>query len=104
MTEEQAKTVLSQMGGIGKLIAMVGAKDFLRGTNNDTGLPYLAFKFKGAKHVNYIRITLEPTDVYTVFFGNVKGLTFRPGCEFVGVHADRLIPTFEQHTGLYLRF
>jgi hypothetical protein len=103
MTAEQAQTVLSQMGGTGKLSAMVGAKDFMRGNNPD-GTPFVSFKFKGCERCNFVRITLAPDDTYTVSFGKIAGMKFLTGPVYEGTYADRLIPTFEQHTGLYLRF
>jgi hypothetical protein len=42
MTEAQANTLIRQLGGVGKLTAMIGASGFARGTTD--GHPSLSFK------------------------------------------------------------
>lgn len=104
MTEAQASTLIRQMGGMGKLTAMVGATGFGRGVTD--GHPSLTFKFKGSKKANVVTIILDPSDTYTLRFAKMGGAaTFykmTPAGEFSGVYADALKPTFEQFTGLYL--
>jgi hypothetical protein len=100
MTDAQASTLLRQMGGMGRLVAMTGAKDFLR-TERD-GIPALAFKFKGSPKANYVAILLDPSDTYTLHFGKIVKYDLKPTGTFEGVYADRLKSVFEDFTGLYL--
>lgn len=104
MTEAQASTLLRQMGGMGKLTAMIGASGFGRGTTD--GHPSLTFKFKGSKKANVVTIILDPSDTYTLRFVKMGSAAtaykVTPAGEFSGVYADALKPTFERFTGLYL--
>ena len=54
-----ANTILSQIGGTGRLVAMTGAKHFTYSDNS------LSFQFKGSRKTNALRITLDPSDTYT---------------------------------------
>lgn len=104
MTEAQASTLIRQLGGMGKLTAMIGASGFGRGTTD--GHPSLTFKFKGSKKANVVTIILDPSDTYTVRFmrmaGPSKFYAVTPTGEASGVYADQLRAVFERHTGLYL--
>jgi hypothetical protein len=100
MDAETASTLIKQLGGMGKLTAMVGAKDIVRTERN--GHPALSFKFKGSTKANYVNIALDPSDTYTLQFGKIVKYDLKPTGEFHGVHAAQLKPTFEQFTGLYL--
>jgi len=104
MTEAQASTLIRQMGGMGKLTAMLGASGFGRGSTD--GHPSLTFKFKGSKKANVVTIILDPSDTYTLRFAKMasaaKFYEVTPAGEFSGVYADALKPTFERFTGLYL--
>jgi len=98
---EIANTTLSQLGGSGRLSAMVGAKHFL---SHEDGS--LTFKFKGSRKMNYVRITLDASDTYTVSlqkFSPSKG-TVKVVEEISGVYNDMLKSIFESKTGLYLSF
>lgn len=57
-SQEVALTILSQLGGSGRLSAMIGAHTFTSDTNS------LSFKIKArAKNgIKGIRITLDPSD------------------------------------------
>lgn len=89
-----AKTILEQLGGMGMLKMMIGAKDFAADDKSVT------FKIgKNAKAVRALRITLEPTDTYSVgIFGN--GWKLRK--EINDVYVDVLRETLERETGMYL--
>jgi hypothetical protein len=104
MTEAQASTLIRQMGGMGKLTAMLGASGFGRGSTD--GHPSLTFKFKGSKKANVVTIILDPSDTYTLRFAKMasaaKFYEVTPTGEFSGVYAAQLKPVFERFTGLYL--
>ena len=94
-----AQTILAQLGG-NRFIAMIGAKNLLA---TESGLQ---FHFpKGAKsRANVCRITLSPSDLYTVEFMAYNRRTFdcKPvGQADFGVYADQLQALFTARTGLY---
>lgn len=94
-----AKTILDQMGGLRRIQAMTGAKDFLHGTN------WVSFKFpnKQRSKPNYVKITLDASDTYTVEFGRIVGYDLKNTKSTSMVYADQLVELFERTTGLYLR-
>jgi hypothetical protein len=92
---EIAKTILKQLGGAGKLVAMTGAYNFV-----DMGKG-LAFKIKNAKS-NYIKITLTSLDLYNVEIGRIRGTTYKVVAEAQNLYADQLVPFIEKTTGMYL--
>jgi len=94
-----ANIILAQLGGGGRLRAMIGAKDFSGGDN------VLTFRFaaRAKNGANTIRITLEPSDTYKVEFHSVRGRTVKLKGSFDDIYAEDLIPLFERETGLYLR-
>lgn len=55
-----AKTIIEQMGGAGKIRAMVGVKTFIASEDG------VSFHFKGSRKMNYVEITLDPSDTYTM--------------------------------------
>jgi hypothetical protein len=99
--QQIAQTILEQMGGKGKIVAMTGARDFLI---LDRGIQ---FSFpKAIAGINRVKIILTDADLYDIEFGSVRrkdGIptyTRRNLCE--GVYADRLKKIFEKETGLFL--
>ena len=96
---EVAKTIYSQIGN--KAFTMMGADHFGSGIEDDQA--YLQFKIKGCKHYNYIKVTLTPSDTYTVCFLKAtpkRGITKK--VPVAGVYFDQLKPVIEERTGLYL--
>ena len=93
-----ANTILKQMGGAGKLSAMVSAHDFVGDKDS------LQFGFKGSRKANKCRVILDPTDTYTLEFWKYNKRTFdiQQVGSFEGLYADMLKPVFESETGLYL--
>ncbi len=64
-TDEQkeiAQTIIQQMGGNGRLKAMIGMWNPCVEENG------ISFRFKGSKIANYIKVILEGNDTYTVTF------------------------------------
>jgi len=99
MTNETstAMIIAAQMGGIGRLRAMVAASHM---ADHDNGL---SFRFKGSRAANYVKVTLDPDDTYTVEFWKIRGVFSMDKVEELGgVYCDQLIPLFESTTGLYL--
>jgi len=111
---EIANTIINQMGGGGKLRAMIGAKDIYA---LDAGVQ---FAFKLCKKMNKCVVDLNQDDLYNVkfykiphlnpnctpaaldrYFKNVDKAT-TPVAEFENIYADQLNSVFESETGLYL--
>ena len=95
-----AQTILDQMGGKSRLVAMTGAKNFVY--NND----WVSFQFpnKGAKtRGNYLKITLNGMDTYDMVFGYIRGYNFKTIKTYNGVFAEQLSEIFSRMTGLHLR-
>ncbi len=104
-TEQQQQishTIIEQMGGFGRLQAMVSAKHFMT-TDDPVGV---RFQFSGSKKANICNITYEPgQDTYKfelLRYTRVKYAHCPVIYELEGVYADMLKPIFEQETGLYL--
>lgn len=96
MKYEVAETILKQMGGQGKLMAMLGVKNFYGDTDS------VNFDFLSGKTHWGMDIQLCSDDTYLVVFNN-----FRVGHEiytkrYEGIFADQLISLFETETGLRL--
>ncbi len=94
-------TIINQMGGLGRLVAMVGASNFSSLTGLDLGV---SFHFKGSRKVNICQVTLLPLDTYKFELFKFNRRTF--DCPLVyevkGVYEDALIRIFEEQTGLCL--
>jgi len=101
VTEAQiAQTILKQLGGTGKLSAMIGANNFV-----DHGKA-VSFKWPARQQSkgNYVIITLRGDDTYDVEFSTVgKFGDKKVRKKYTGIYADQLIPTFTGQTGYALR-
>ena len=89
-----ANEIRNQLGGMA--FAMMGAKNLAGGDN------FLQFSIgDNEKKITKVRITLDPSDTYTVSFydrrGNIKH-------ESNDVYCDMLHDVIEENTGLYLSF
>ena len=95
---EVATVIRNQLGGAGKLKAMIGAHTWVADSSS------LMFSFKGSRKMNKCRVTLDADDTYTVelFKFSPTKLTCDLKAVSRGVYCDQLIPVIEQHTGLYL--
>ena len=92
-----AETILKQMGGIGRIRAMTGAKQFLALAGQYVGVQF-KFPNRLRSRGNYVRITLNVGDTYDMRFQNGAKVV----AEFKGVYADQLKSLFEEQTGLRL--
>lgn len=96
-TTNVAATIARQLGGTGRISAMVGAFNML-----DHGDAF-SFRFKGSRALNYCKIELDAaTDTYTVTFGKVRRYELTAVQTFPMVYAAQLRGLFESTTGLYL--
>ncbi len=97
-TMDVAETIAAQLGGMGRLAAMLGAKHF-NGTADA-----LSFKFaaKATNGANHIEIKLMPDDTYDITWRNLRGLTVTNKGEAFGLQVGDLRRYFTRTTGLYL--
>ena len=95
-TENIATTIYRQIGG-GKFVVMTGAKNLTAHENAlSMRLP------KGIKNkANYLKITLDPSDTYTMEFGRIWGTKYTVIETVEGVHCDMLVDIFESKTGFF---
>jgi hypothetical protein len=91
-----AQTIIDQMGGTNRLIAMIGAKYFVSGDNT------VMFAFSGCRKASKVRIKLNSMDLYDITFFKKSKLDFVAVQTFEGIYNDQLKKTFENYTGLYL--
>lgn len=96
-----ANTILAQLGGGGRLTAMIGAEEFFGDAKS------LKFRFAApAKNgANLVRVQLDASDTYTVEFYKIgRAPTFE--CNKINsisfVYDDQLVPVIESETGLRL--
>jgi ppGpp synthetase/RelA/SpoT-type nucleotidyltranferase len=94
-----ANEILRQLGGAGRLTAMIGARNFVGGPNE------LQFKWaaKAKNGANTVSIHLDPSDTYTVSFYSVRGASTKEKKGYTDVYNSELVGLFERETGLYLR-
>ena len=98
MTDLQvANTILEQLGGR-KFLVMTGAKNLI---GNNVALTMRVNGRCKAGAVNFVRITLDPTDTYTVEGYYIRGHKMSPRCRATDVYCDRLQEMFTEATGLY---
>jgi hypothetical protein len=93
-----ARTILQQLGGAGRLVAMIGLKQAL---TSDDGVS-LRWKAKAKDGINHVEITLASDDTYKMAFWKIRGGKTDMMRELEDIYADRLVETFERETGLYL--
>ena len=99
MTNDRvARTILQQLGGMGKLKAMIGATNFVYDENS------LKFKLKSCRKANIIQITLNALDTYDIKFFkyNSRSCECKEVKQFNDYYADMVRGIIEEFTGLYL--
>lgn len=95
MNQKQALTIIAQLGGNGFKV-MTGAKNFVFGPEG------LTFKIgRNAHRINGVRIQLEPTDVYTVFFLRVSKNGVVVASKHEDVYCHDLQDLFTKQTGMF---
>lgn len=98
LNEDVSTTIADQMGGIGRLKAMLGASVM----KIDNGIA-IKWPSKQRSKGNYIEIVLNASDTYDVKFFNASGTAKKLVKDYTGIYADRLVDTFEKQTGYFLR-
>ena len=96
-----ARTILEQLGGEKVLSVMIGAHSF---TADGNGLVF-KFKAKARCGIKAIKVTLDPSDTYTVEFYSQKGApSFAVKCEarYTDTMSEDLVSLVEEATGLVL--
>ena len=101
MTHPIPNTILAQLGG-NRFVVMTGARNLIAGED------YLGMALPTARHdgkrVTHVRVTLDPSDTYTV-----EALSFNPRSRVApfktivtesGVYCDNLQAVFTDLTGL----
>jgi hypothetical protein len=106
-TEAQAiaATTIQQLGGAGRLQAMVGASHFTVSHEQDGTVVRLAFRFKMNRRMNYCQVTYRMCpDIYDVRFFKLPSKIGAPKLvsEHCDIYCDQLVELFERETGLYL--
>jgi hypothetical protein len=99
MVSEITETIITQMGGVGRLVKFTGAYNFIDHGNG------LSFKFDNVtdKKINYCKVTYdEGEDLYNLEFGFIRGLNYKKVKEMEGIYFDQLIDIFEEETRMYL--
>lgn len=94
-----AETIRQQLGGA-RFAVMTGAKNFVAGEN------MLLFSVgRGAKAgINKVRVTLDPSDTYTVEFFRIRGVNVKTIAKHSDIYCDQLQDVFTSETGFYTRF
>jgi ppGpp synthetase/RelA/SpoT-type nucleotidyltranferase len=90
-----AQEIINQLGGTRRLNIMVGAYDFIAGTD------YVSFRIKNPR-ANYIKIKLNSQDLYDVEVGRVRGDKYTIVKQYKNVYSD-LFNVLQEATGMYFR-
>lgn len=88
--------LIRQLGGH-HFIAMTGAKNFTHSKNT------VGFRLgRGAMDsINYVKVTLDPSDTYTMTFMRIRGAKVTVVGSASDVYCDQLQTVFTDITGLY---
>lgn len=92
-----AETILSQLGGSGRIRAMVGAHTLV---NEGDALSF-QIKARAQNGIKKIKIRLAPSDTYVVSFMTVRKGDVKVVSEVEDVYVDSLKRVLETTTGLY---
>jgi hypothetical protein len=92
-----AQTIIAQLGGFGRLNAMIGANGFIDTKNG------VSFQFKGCRKFNVAQIKLNGRDLYDVKLLRVtRACDIKNEVEHNDIYAEQLRSLIERQTGLYL--
>ena len=100
MSREICETIVKQLGGEGKLKAMIGMKDLVFGLDTNS----IMFKFKRSENINCIRVALNGNDLYDVTFYNIAKFDFKEVCGFKDVYVEDLKKLIELKINKFLSF
>ena len=98
MSTQVSDTILAQLGGIRKLVAMIGAHNFATEENG------IQFTFKGYKKANICHIQLNSFDTYCLrlFYFKKSTMELKEIEVIQDVYNDQLVTIFQESTGLLL--
>lgn len=91
-----AETILQQLGGMGKLHAMIGAKNF---SATETSI---TFRFMMNPKINCIKIELNWKDTYDITYYKLGRVNFKEVKKEEDVYATDLKRTIKETSGLDL--
>jgi len=99
LNEDVAETILQQLGGK-RFIVMTGAKNLLKSNGGKT----LSFKLpKAISGINYVEITLDSSDTYTMKFISLRANQAKTIKNLSMIYADQLQSVFTANTGLHTK-
>ena len=98
-----ASEILNHLGGLGKLSAMTGAKNFIAIDNG------VRFRIgRNSAGVNTVTVTLNSLDLYDTEYARIRTIKHMPTYKRLsgsdGIYNDMLKADFEHETGMYLTF
>lgn len=96
---EKANTILSQLGGAGRLGIMIGAHNFL---GTPEGALSFRFKARAKDGINYVRVTLQSDDTYRLELFQLRGVNSYSRADLPGLYAEDLGRIISERTGLTL--
>lgn len=98
--QEIPTTIIKQLGGFGRLKAMIGIKEVYE---SETG-EGVSFRFMtGRQGINVVNIELNGNDLYDIVFKKMRGYNIQDVSFAYSIGAADLVNRFEVETGLCLR-
>jgi len=96
-------TILDQLGGLGRLTAMIGLRSIYTGDSNEIRIRWTA---RARAKINVMSVTLRADDYYDVIFSangaSPLALPLAIKSRYEAVGCEDLVRIFEKETGLYL--
>ena len=100
--QQIAKTIISQMGGAGRLSAMIAFYNVAL-ASDDKGNTGVSFHFRGSRKATICQVIYNyATDLYDVKLYRIRKAELINVAEIDGAYCDQLVEFFESNTGLYL--
>ena len=96
-TKAIAVEILNQLGG-NRFIAMTGAKQFV--SLEKGGLIFKLPSNFAASGINLVKIELDPSDTYNVYFYKSRGVSLKEVKTMTMIYCDQLQEVFTDVTGL----
>lgn len=109
IADTPAETIRQQIGH--RAFYMLGASNLMYSAADPN---WLSFRIKGSRTINYIKVTLDAMDTYTMEFGKISNTTITIGSTKLkgapaykvvktleGIYFDQLHDLITENTGLY---
>jgi len=108
MSNQVALTILNQIGGANRLVAMINASSFASGNFAKVGEPDaygVSFRIgmRAKKGIKAVIIKLNGRDLYDVEFGKMVNFEYKVVDSASDIYAEDLRDLIERTTGLALR-